>query len=114
VYTIKKIVSSDLADGSVTSTKPNMDFVKRVFLIDNSAGHALGWNPNGVATAFEISESFAVNSGVIVNIDSQVASDPVCSASQTFQGQIEIWCTSPPADGSDLLYTVINGPIVAP
>jgi hypothetical protein len=137
VYTIKKIVSSDIADGAILDTKiadsavttPKLDeesvtsnilddgsvtfgkpaesFVKTVFLLDGMGG----WNPNGVATVFEIAEPLAETSGVIVNVDSTVAADPVCSASQTFSGEIEVWCTSPPADGSTLLYTVINQPL---
>jgi hypothetical protein len=43
--TIKKVGSSDLADGSVTSTKPADSFMKRVTVLDNAAGNAVGWNP---------------------------------------------------------------------
>jgi hypothetical protein len=115
VYTIKKVGSSDLADGSVTSTKPAESFVKSVILHDDAAGHALGWDPNGVTTAFEIVESqTGPDATAFVNVDSIVAADPVCSASQVFAGQIEVWCTSPPADGSLLAYTVINVPIISP
>lgn len=39
----------------------------RVTFLDNEAGNALGWNPNGVTTAFTITESEVgggVNSGL--------------------------------------------------
>jgi len=111
VYTIKKIVSSDLADGAVTKTKPAESFMKKVLVLDNAAGNLVGWDPDGVVAVFEIAEPLAAagsTSSAIINIDSTVVADPVCSASQVFNGQIEIFCTSPPADGSTLDYTVTN------
>jgi hypothetical protein len=83
-------------------------FIKQVLVLDTPPGHAVGWNPNGVATSFEITEVEANNDAVVVNVDNQVSADPVCSASQTFAQQIEIWCTSPPADEFTLIYTVIE------
>jgi hypothetical protein len=46
-YTIKQIGVNAIADNSITSTKPAESFMKRVTLIDNAAGNALGWNPDG-------------------------------------------------------------------
>jgi hypothetical protein len=56
VYTIKKIGSADIADGAITSTKPAESFMKKVTLLDNPAGNAKGWDPNGVTIHFFISE----------------------------------------------------------
>jgi hypothetical protein len=112
VYTIRKLGSDDIAAGAITFDKPAENFMKKVNVNDFPGGHAVGWNPDGVATVFEISEPLAsdFNAGAIINVDSTVAADPVCSASQVFAGQIEIFCTSPPADGSTLDYIIINVP----
>src|SRR5919106_2831182 len=55
-YTMKQIGKNAIADGhittpkiadfSITSTKPNEGFVKRVTLLDDVGGHDKGWNPN--------------------------------------------------------------------
>jgi hypothetical protein len=108
VYTIKQIGSNDIAAEAITSSKPQDGFMKQVLINDTPDGHAVGWNPNGVATVFEITEAEAFAATAVINVDSTVAADPVCSASQTFAGQIEIWCTSPPADGSTLFYMVMK------
>src|SRR5918996_876509 len=65
-YTIKQIgnnviansaiTTPKIADNSITSTKPNQNFMKRVTLTDNAAGNNLGWNPDGVKTQFAITE----------------------------------------------------------
>jgi hypothetical protein len=107
VYTIKKIVSSDLADGSVTSTKPAESFMKRVTLFDDPAGNALGWNPDGFTSGFTITEPLAVasESNVIVNVGGRI-----CNAGFVFFGTISILCDSGPVEGSSLEYTIINLP----
>lgn len=54
VYTIKKIVSADIADGAITWTKPVESFMRRVTVVDNAAGNAVGWNPDGLQQLFDI------------------------------------------------------------
>ena len=111
VYTIKKVGSSDLADGSVTSTKPAESFMKKVTLFDDLAGNNRGWQPNGIdKTTFFISEPLAgipdsLGSSAIVNVVNRV-----CSAAQVFDGTLEVVCTTPPADTARLDYTIINLP----
>ncbi|MGI0045376.1 MAG: hypothetical protein ACRD47_16870, partial [Nitrososphaeraceae archaeon] len=56
VYTMKQIGTSDIADNSITSTKPAGSFMKRVTVLDTTGGHAVGWNPDGLTTQFTINE----------------------------------------------------------
>src|ERR687891_2841872 len=51
-YTIKQIGTNAIADNSITSTKPAESFMKVVTVLDNAAGNARGWNPDGVETDF--------------------------------------------------------------
>jgi hypothetical protein len=115
VYTIKKIVSSDLADGSVTFTKPAESFMKRVTLQDNAAGNAAGWNPDGVTTFFTITEPEAlgsIGSFASVTVDTPLDTNYFCDVvDQGSPGAaFQIRCFSPPVDGDNLDYVVINLP----
>jgi hypothetical protein len=60
-YTMKQVGTNAIADSSITKTKPAESFMKKVPVADNAAGHARGWNPNGVATTFSITEPLAGN-----------------------------------------------------
>lgn len=76
------ITSFKITDGAVTQVEPADDFVKQVLIRDTPNGHAVGWDPNGVATVFEIPEAARhIDSNVVVNVDSTVSADPICSAS---------------------------------
>ena len=107
MYTIKKVGSSELADGSVTSTKPAESFMKRVTLTDTPAGNALGWNPNGVSTLFTIDEPGILGTNlsfVIVEVADVV--DDHSAAIGTFR----VRCQDPPSNNTVLHYLVGNLP----
>lgn len=114
---MKQIGTGQIADGAVTSEKIAANTITKFDISTsfveqhNRIDGAPGWNPDGVTTVFEISEPAVdqFESVVIVNVDSQVSADPVCSASGS-GGEIEIICTSAPADGSFLKYAIISGP----
>jgi hypothetical protein len=117
VYTIKKIVSSDLADGSVTSTKPAESFMKRVTLIDDPGGHAVGWDPDGAITIFSISEpaisSDLDNSFFTAHVHfSNPGIGALCGIVDydNVAKEFKVRCTSAPADGDELHYVVGNLP----
>jgi hypothetical protein len=125
VYTIKKIVSSDLADGAVTTpkiaegaitpSKPAEFFMKKVTLFDDAAGNALGWNPDGVDRLFSITEPGNISfNGALVNfwIHSSSASIFNCEViSQAIPSNtFELGCEFAPLDGSTLQYLVVNLP----
>jgi hypothetical protein len=89
--------------------------MNRTVLLDNAAGNARGWNPDGATTSFIISERLAGNpsdfgSSAIINVNDDVVTDPLCNAGQVFGGIISVVCATPPTDGSDLGYTIINLP----
>jgi hypothetical protein len=116
VYTIKRIGSSDLADGSVTSTKPNANFMNRVTVADTPAGHAVGWNPDGIMVNFIIFEPLVetLNSVFfIIEVESSVFQNHFCdviSHSDVVPAVFSIRCSSAPSDGSTLHYVVGNLP----
>jgi hypothetical protein len=115
VYTIKKVGSSDLADGSVTSTKPSESFMKRVLIFDNDAGHAVGWNPDGVTTSFTISPAPGVMGGFTEQIvlTGGVSPGPLysnCGVTQLSFDSFSLICEHPPADGIGLRYLRVDIP----
>jgi hypothetical protein len=129
VYPIKQIgtdgiangavTSQKIADGEITSTKPAESFMKRVILIDNAAGNARGWDPDGVDTSFTISEPaitcfnfsvactfpsiFVFSLGNINHFCDVVG---IAFDTKTFS----IGCSSAPADNDELHYAVENLP----
>jgi hypothetical protein len=111
VYTIKKIGSSDLADGSVTSTKPAESFMKKVVLTDSAAGNAAGWNPDGVTTTFRILEPDNAGSDTMISIVVLSNANHFCDVISFFAASdFDIQCSSAPADFDELHYVVENLP----
>jgi hypothetical protein len=118
VYTIKKIVSSDLADGSVTSTKPAESFMKKVTLLDDADGNALGWSPDGSKIEFTISPSIPPISFYGSFFTIQVTgpgfsptANHLCNVVGTIDGvTFNIMCSTPPPNGSELHYVIGNLP----
>jgi hypothetical protein len=108
VYTIKKVGSSDLADGSVTSTKPAESFMKKVSVFDNAAGHAVGWDPNGASTVFTISEpAIVATDGIFFTVE---VVNTICAVDTHFSGTFQVRCQEAPIDSSALRYVVGNLP----
>ncbi|MGI0043558.1 MAG: hypothetical protein ACRD47_07590 [Nitrososphaeraceae archaeon] len=114
VYTIKKVGSSDLADSSVTSTKPAESFMKVVTVHDDAAGHAVGWDPGGVQTGFEILEPEVLGEGTFISV--QVLTIPAinrnCETLAYVPSEPTFFfeCTSAPPNDAILHYTVQNLP----
>jgi hypothetical protein len=108
VYTIKKVGSSDIADGAVTSTKIATSLGYSRQLSDGESG----WNPDGSTTVFFISDSL-IGSGdtrIIVNFATPIGESTDCNVMFIGGGTFEIACTIPPADGTVLRYGVLNLP----
>ena len=111
-YTIKQIGTNAIADNSITSSKPAQSFMKRVTVLDNAAGHLVGWDPNGAATLFFISEpAIATKDDTFVNILVGGTLNN-CEVNGIFGGphQFTILCEFPPESGAQLHYVIENLP----
>jgi hypothetical protein len=108
VYTIKKIVSSDIADGAITSPKIATSFAYQKNLADG----VNGWTPGGSDTDFAILDPLLVTGfeRIIINLerpDGVGFIGPVCGETDIEPGTMTITCSDPPADGTILNYAVI-------
>ena len=76
---------------------------------DSSEGNAVGWNPNGIRTAFTIDEPCYLKSDstILVNINDGGKNFAACNVDFSTDGFFEVYCNSPPSDGSDLRYLVL-------
>ena len=107
---MKQIGTDQIADGAVTSAKPAESFMKRVTLMDNAAGNARGWNPDGVTTDFTIAEPVILDSTLVsINLKS---GNNVCSVDDNSISDVAfgIKCTTAPSGGVELHYVVENLP----
>jgi hypothetical protein len=111
VDTMRQIGTNDIADGSVTMNKPAQGFMKRITLLDNAAGNALGWNPDGVLTAFDITEPGSLGE-FIGYVSAPVRLSGVTNCQVGFQtaGEFSMDCEFPPVNGAQLPYVVVNLP----
>ncbi len=122
-YTIKQIganvlannaiTTPKLADNSITSTKPNQNFMKRATLTDNVAGNNLGWNPDGAKTQFAITETNLrtdTSSYVRVFVENFAAPFSKCVVVSINVPVFNISCNPAPLNGAQLNYIVDNLP----
>ena len=102
-----------IADNAITSTKPAESFMKRVTVKDDAAGHAVGWDPNGVTTIFTIFEPAITGTDtafvIIEVISSSVTNCDVTGQSDT-PTEFAIRCSAGPPNGAALHYVVGNLP----
>ena len=83
--------------------------IKVNILKDTAEFHAKGWDPNGKATTFLISESIINPNKSVVLINTVQSNFVVCSVDWLTTGYFEVNCNNPPADGAELHYIVFNG-----
>jgi hypothetical protein len=78
-------------------------------LTDSPEGNALGWNPNGGRTIFPIDEPCYLenDSIVLVNVKDGALNFEVCNVDYSTDGFFEVFCNAPPAEGSELRYSVL-------
>jgi hypothetical protein len=111
VYTMRQIGTNDIADSSITSTKPNEGFMKRVTLLDNAAGNALGWIPDGSVDNFVITEPAvsAKNTGFVdFALTNNQGGSNNCQVTDLFEGGFRLECGIPPQDMSSQLHYVVE------
>ena len=111
-YTMKQIGANVIADNSITSTKPAESFMKKVNVLDNAAGNAVGWNPNNVVTNFNILEDGVIGGGDDSFVSVIVASGTnlQCQTNIVFPDGFQFTCDTAPSDGARLEYMVVNLP----
>jgi len=103
------VTSSKIADGAITTPNIASSFAFQRFLSDGENG----WEPNGINTIFVVTDPLIeIFDVVIINISTPNAGGPICGLTATFDGSMEIKCTSPPSDFTDLNYIVMNPPIL--
>jgi hypothetical protein len=117
------ITTPKIADNSIISTKSSESFMKRVTLLDNSAGNTLGWNPTGGTFEFVISEPNAdfdtshvsasvtasrIGGGSLIGIPCTAAS--VWPGGNAFTIRCGLSPSNSPPDGSELYYLVTSHP----
>jgi hypothetical protein len=108
------VTTSKIANGAITTTKPAESFMKRVTVLDDAAGNAVGWNPGAAAaTEFTISEpAVSGQNTALISIELVTATNHFCdvtSHSGTAQS-FTIDCSSAPGEGTTLHYIVENLP----
>ena len=107
--------SSEIQDGSITTTDISTSFMKFIRFADDVTGFAAGWNPNGATTEFTITDSDIIHTGskmsvVAISLHDNSAS-PVCSVKTIDSGgEFRVKCTIAPAEGAILGYVLMTPP----
>jgi hypothetical protein len=108
------VTTSKIATGAVGKTDVAESFMKKVTVLDDAAGNAVGWNPDGSTVDFDISESVAVGvDSTYINLYIYFGGIPITPACRVITigtGNFDFHCDSPPPDGSELQYVVENLP----
>jgi hypothetical protein len=100
------VTTPKIADESITSTKPAESYEKRIILLDDANGNALGWNPDGMATAFNILAPVDENSFVSIMLPR------TCSVAFGLDiGFFTFHCDTAPPENSKLNYLITNLPV---
>jgi hypothetical protein len=107
------VSTSKLEEQAVTAPKIAESFMKNVAVFDTPAGHAVGWNPDGVATTFTISEpaitcDLSVCTFLSIFVVSSVNHFCNIIGADAFTQDFTISCSSAPADSSDSLHYVVE------
>ena len=89
------------------------DFMNRKTLYDDTAGHARGWDPNGVTADFTITdgdiqteEESVDQTLVTLMLRNSHASNAVCMVNHTVEGSFFMNCIGAPPSGAQLHYEV--------
>jgi hypothetical protein len=89
------------------------DIMKSTVLYDHEVGNSLGWDPSQYLnhTEFFIADGKVnpLTSTILVNINSQSASNPICQVMWMYKGYgFGIECNKAPGNNDELHYTVFN------
>jgi hypothetical protein len=86
--------------------------MKRVVLLDNPAGNALGRDHNNMRAGFIISDpnAEADNSMITISAENLVLDPLVCHATSGSEGTFNVVCDDPVAGNSKLYYVITRLP----
>lgn len=84
-------------------------FCQFKLLKDSALGNSMGWNPNGNQKVFTIKDSCYLPSDslVLLNVKDGGSQFYACNVDFIKVGAFEVFCTSGPANGSELHYTIL-------
>jgi hypothetical protein len=95
------------------------NFMNRKTLLDDTAGHAQGWDPNGVTTDFtitdsdvQIDEEAVFQTFVTVMLRNSHTSNSVCMVNHTDLEHFFMNCIGAPPDGAQLHYEIHKLPAI--
>jgi hypothetical protein len=92
---------------AITGNDVSTGFMISKNLFDDNSGHIMGWNPNGAATDFQISDG-VISRATDGKIDVSSTSSDGCQATKrlVFTSQMFVECDTPPAENDVLNFTV--------
>jgi hypothetical protein len=96
VFAIKQIGKADVSSS----------FIKQRQLLDDAAGHAAGWNPDGFNNIFNIVDADVTPTSVISITTGNNVMELECFVNDHVAGVFQISCNGNPVDGATLTYTV--------
>jgi len=104
--------SAKISDATITSADTSPSFMKFVQLLDNSAGHGVGWDPNGILRVFMINDTDVTSqSNILLTLITPFGgSDSNCGVDSMKEAQFRVYCdsSSVPPNGSYLNYIMIT------
>jgi hypothetical protein len=103
------VTTTKIATGAVTSGDISSSFMRSKFFLDDAAGHAVGWNPDGTLNSFSITDPAITvpENAILVNV-ADFGADSGCNPLSTTPGAFFLDCLNPPLDGSSLHYIIFN------
>jgi len=109
VFTLTKVKTPMIQNNAITAAKISPSFMKFVQLNDDSAGHAAGWDPDGIQPVLVIDDTnVKANSMIFVHLANNL--QPIfCGVIDLQADQFTVSCAfQVPTDGSTLRYVIIT------
>ena len=109
-----EVKTADISNGAVTESKLSSSFIVHRTLLDDAGGNAAGWNPDGVAWFFIISDpAFDVQkSTVFINVDDKNTPTGCTVDLRGASGgnNFVMTCLLEPINGARLDYVIVTMP----
>jgi len=111
-FPIYDIGTNAIADNSITGDDVSPSFMVRKTLYDDDAGHAHGWDPNGITKSFTIFDSdiSGASDSEFISVMIRYANLAYCTSSPGDTGLFVVHCNSAPVDSAVLDYVITKLP----